>query len=89
MLSVGRWRGAPNYPVQFKRRLAAEACEAGVSISKLAMATGINTNMAFKWRRELRVGLIDDTAQAASMLVPVMLSAASVVATAATAQAVS
>lgn len=87
-LKPGNRKGRPNYPVDFKRRLAAAACEAGVSVSKLAMANGINANMVFKWRRELRVGLFDDAPQAMSTLLPVVLSEASAVATAVTAQAV-
>ena len=83
----GNRKGRPNYPVEFKRRLAAAACEAGVSVSKLAMANGVNANMVFKWRREFRAGLLDDAPQAMSTLLPVVLSEASVVAAAATAQA--
>ena len=88
-MKPGNRKGRPNYPVEFKRRLAAAACEAGVSVSKLAMANGVNANMVFKWRREFRVGLLDDAPQAISTLLPVVLSEASVVvvAAAATAQA--
>ncbi|MBK8760896.1 MAG: transposase [Sulfuritalea sp.] len=43
-------KGRPNYPIDFKRKLAALACAPNVSVSKLA-ATGINTNMVF-WRRQ-------------------------------------
>jgi transposase len=45
---AGNRKGRPNYPVEFKRRLAAAACEAGVSVSKLAMANAVNANMVFK-----------------------------------------
>lgn len=48
--------GRPNYPIEFKRRLAAEACEPGVSVAKLALRYGLNTNMVFKWRRQYRAG---------------------------------
>ena len=72
-LKPGNRKGRPNYPVDFKRRLAAAACEAGVSVSKMAMANGVNANMVFKWRREFRAGLIDDAAQTKSTLLPVVL----------------
>jgi transposase len=74
-LKRGNRKGRPNYPVEFKRRLAAAACEAGVSVSKLAMANAANANMVFKWRRELRAGLFDD-APAVTKLLPVVLAAA-------------
>jgi len=77
-LKRGNRKGRPNYPVEFKRRLAAAACEAGVSVSKLAMANAVNANMVFKWRRELRAGLFDDVPAAVTKLVPVVLAAAPV-----------
>ena len=77
-LRPGNRKGRPNYPVEFKRRVAAAACEAGVSVSKLAMANAVNANMVFKWRRELRAGLFDDVPAAVTKLVPVVLAAAPV-----------
>ena len=59
-LKRGERKGRPHYPVEFKRRLAAAACEAGVSVSKLAMANAVMANMVFEWSRELRAGLFDD-----------------------------
>jgi len=75
-LKPGNRKGRPNYPVEFKRRLAAAACEAGVSVSKLAMANAVNANMVFKWRRELRAGLLDGAPLAITKLLPVVLAAA-------------
>jgi transposase len=46
-MKPGNQKGRPNYPIEFKRRLAAAACKAGVSVSKLAMANGVNTNTVF------------------------------------------
>jgi transposase len=40
-------KGRPNYPADFKERLAKQACELGVSVSKLARQHGINVNMLF------------------------------------------
>jgi transposase len=77
-LKRGNRKGRPNYPVEFKRRLAVAACEAGVSVSKLAMANAVNSNMVFKWRRELRAGLFDDAPAAVTKLLPVVLAAAPV-----------
>ena len=77
-LKRGNRKGRPNYPVEFKRRLAAAACEAGVSVSKLAMANEVNANMLFKWRRELRAGLFDDAPAGVTKILPVVLAAAPV-----------
>ena len=49
-------KGCPNHPIDLKRRLAAAACEPGVSVAKLAMEHGINVNLLFKWRRLFRAG---------------------------------
>ncbi len=49
-------KGRPNYPVDFKRQLAALACAPNVSVSKLAAKHDINANMVFKWRRQYRAG---------------------------------
>lgn len=73
-MKPGNRKGRPNYPVEFKRRLAAAACEAGVSVSKLSMANGVNANMVFKWRREYRAGLLDDMPGARTTLLPVVLT---------------
>ena len=32
------------------------ACAPGVSVAKLALEHGVNTNLLFKWRREYRAG---------------------------------
>ena len=70
---VGNRSGRPNYPADFKRRLAVEACAPGISVSKLAQQNGINANMLFKWRRELRAGLFEPVAPA---LLPVHIQPA-------------
>ena len=49
-------KGCPNRAVEFKRGLAAAACEPGISVAKLALEHGVNTNLLFKWRREYRAG---------------------------------
>jgi transposase len=55
---VGRLtrKGCPNHAVEFKRRLAAAACEAGISVAKLALEHSVNTNQLFTWRRDYRAG---------------------------------
>ena len=68
--TAGNRKGRPNYPADFKRRLAIEACAPGISVSKLAQQNGINANMLFKWRRELRTGLFEPVAPA---LLPVLV----------------
>jgi transposase len=52
----GRRRGRPNYPRDFKQRLAQAACDPNVSVSLLAREHGINANMLFKWPRQYRAG---------------------------------
>lgn len=49
-------KGRPNYPTDFKRQLAALACEPGISVAKLGLEHGINANLLFKWRRHYRAG---------------------------------
>ena len=49
-------KGCPNRAVGFKRQLAAAACAPGVSVAKLALEHGVNTNLLFKWRRQYRAG---------------------------------
>ena len=71
--TAGNRKGRPNYPADFKRRLAIEACASGIPVSKLAQQKGINANMLFKWRRELRTGLFEP---AASVLLPVLVKPA-------------
>lgn len=56
---TGGRRGCPNYPIEFKRRLAVEACEPGVSVAKLALRYKLNTNIVFKWRRQYQAGQFD------------------------------
>ncbi len=73
-LRPGNRKGRPNYPVEFKRRLASAACEAGVSVSKLAMAHGVNANMVFKWRREFCAGLFEEAKHATPKLLAVEVS---------------
>lgn len=64
-------KGIPNHPIEFRRRLATLACEPGVSVARLAMEHGVNTNLLFKWRRALRAGEYDPVG-----LLPVTVEAA-------------
>ena len=64
-------RRSTNYPLEFKRQLAQQACDESVSVAQLALRHGLNTNMLFRWRRQLRAGLLDTTTQ----LLPVTLAA--------------
>ncbi len=74
-------KGRPNYPVDFKRDLAVQACAPDVSVAKLALKHGINANMLFKWRRQYRAGQFAVTEQCAVsepvMLLPVVTSTTS------------
>jgi transposase len=49
-------KGCPNHPIEFKRGLAAAACDPEVSVAKLALEHGLNTNLLFRWRRQYRMG---------------------------------
>lgn len=66
-------RRSTNYPLEFKRQLAQQACDESVSVAQLALQHGLNTNMLFRWRRQLRSGLLDTATQ----LLPVTLTAGS------------
>lgn len=65
----GTRKGRPNYPMDFKRRLAVAACAPNVSVSKLALEHEVNANMVFKWRRQYRAGLLG--AEAGTTFLPV------------------
>lgn len=65
-------RRSANYPLEFKRQLAQQACDSAVSVSQLALQHGLNTNMLFRWRRQLMAGQLDQ-----AKLVPVTLAQAS------------
>ena len=49
-------KGTPNHPIEFRRELAKMACEPGVSVARLALEHGLNTNLLFKWRRAYQAG---------------------------------
>jgi transposase len=68
----GRRRRSTNYPLEFKRRLAQQACEPGVSVAQLALRHQLNSNMVFKWRRQLRAGLFDQPGLVAVTLAPMV-----------------
>ncbi|RQU50049.1 IS66-like element accessory protein TnpA [Burkholderia cenocepacia] len=53
--------------------VAVAACEPGISVAKLAQAHGLNPNMVFKWRRQLRAGLFEGVAHSTAVLLPVAL----------------
>lgn len=49
-------KGTPNHPIEFRRELAKLACEPGISVARLALEHGLNTNLLFKWRRAYQSG---------------------------------
>ena len=67
----GSRAGRPNYPRELRDRLAAAACEPGVSVARLARENGINANMLYTWRRRY---LTERHAQPAGLLPVVLLS---------------
>jgi transposase len=52
-------KGIPNHPLEFRREIARLASEPGVSVARLAVEHGLNTNLVFKWRRSLHAGEYD------------------------------
>lgn len=68
--SVQGRKRRPNYPLAFKRQLAEKACGENVSVAQLALEHGLNTNMVFRWRRELRAGQLEH----GGVLLPVALT---------------
>ena len=71
-VEYGRRRRSTNYPLEFKRKVAQQACETGVSVAQLALEHGLNTNMVFKWRRQLRAGQLDQGKLVAVTVAPTM-----------------
>jgi len=67
-------KGRPNYTPEYRRQVAVAACEPGISVAKLAQAHGLNPNMVFKWRRQLRAGLFEGVAHSTAVLLPVALT---------------
>lgn len=63
-----RRKKRPNFSPEFKKQLAQRSSEPGVSVSLLAQENNINVNMLFKWRRQLREGLLDGVAHRHAML---------------------
>lgn len=66
----------PNFPIAFKVKVAAQACEPGVSVSKLAREHDLNTNLLFRWRRQYRSGELRAPVTAEPTLLPVSLDTA-------------
>ena len=65
----------PNFPIEFKAKVAALACEPGVSVSKLAREHDLNTNMLFRWKRQYRAGELYAPVESGPTLLPVNLVA--------------
>ena len=61
--------------VEEKRRIVEETLKAGVSVSSVARAHGINANQVFQWRKLYRDGLLDGSACGNEMrLLPIAVS---------------
>lgn len=69
-----------HYAASFKRELVERSLQPGASVSRIALDSGINANVLFKWRREhLRAaaGVQRESAEQA-VLLPVKLATATV-----------
>jgi transposase len=73
-VKVGSRKGRLNYDAAFKRELAAAACEAGVSVARLALDHGINANMLHKWRRQYLATKTTQANPSASQFLPVSVA---------------
>ncbi|MBC8641958.1 transposase [Caballeronia sp. EK] len=67
----GSRAGRPNYPRELRDRVAAAACEPGVSVARIARENGINANMLYTWRRRY---LTERHAKPVGLLPVVLLS---------------
>lgn len=63
-----------SWSLEEKRRIVAESCEPGASVSKVARHHDLNTNMLFTWRRQLGLGMPVPRDEAVSF-VPAMIPA--------------
>ncbi len=57
-IKAGNRKGRLNYPAEFKRQLAEQACVPGVSFAWIALEHCLNANMVHKWRREYLAGVL-------------------------------
>ena len=64
--------GRRHHERAFKEDLVRQSLEPGASVSAIALRTGVNANMLFKWRRELRRAEAH-AAAASTVLLPVEL----------------
>nr|WP_320534193.1 transposase [Robbsia andropogonis] len=67
-------RGRPNYTAEYSKQVAVAACQPDTSVAKLTQTHGLNPNMVFKWRRQLRAGLLDAIKPAEALMLSVALS---------------
>jgi transposase len=73
-VKVGSRKGRLNYDAEFKRKLAAAACETGVSVARLALDHGINANMLHKWRRRYLAAMAAQADPIPSQFLPVSVA---------------
>jgi len=69
---VGRRRRRRSWSEAEKRRIVAESCAPGASVSLVARRHDVNANQVFTWRRQLRDR---EPGATASGLVPMMVAA--------------
>jgi len=64
-------------PVAEKRRIVELSFAPGMSVAGVAQVEGINANQIFTWRREYRNGQLVEPEDTATLLLPVVMEAAS------------
>jgi len=68
--SRGAQRARRQHSLALKRRLVEQSLVPGVSVARIALENGLNTNLLFKWRRQHLRGVSATTAK----LLPVTVS---------------
>jgi len=63
-----------SWSLEEKRRLVAETCAPGASVSMVARRYDVNTNMLFTWRREMAAGKAHAN-ESALKLIPATITA--------------
>jgi transposase len=72
---AGRKKAHTFRSVEEKRRIVEETLKAGVSVSSVGRAHGINANQVFQWRKLYQRGLLDSgSGRDRIRLLPVMVS---------------
>lgn len=59
----------------FKLALVEQTLQPGASVARIAREHGVNANQVFGWRKLYREGLLDSSADASAVMLPVTIMA--------------